>query len=77
MAKCECSDCFHLAWTRGLYAERTQYHCNHPDKGYIRAYYNKHKIQSMPGFLCFGYGRITRKTTPPWCPMKKKEEIKK
>ena len=77
MAECKCNDCLHLAWRRGKHAERTEYYCFHPDKEHIKAYYDEHKMFSMPGFLGFGYGRVTRKTTPPWCPLNKKKEIKK
>lgn len=72
----KCADCEYCKGYRGINATRSGFHCEHPDGGYIRDYFKANKISKMEGFI--GYGerfadKPSIKTSPAWCPKKKKE----
>lgn len=72
--KCrECQYCrgwLHLGYTR------TEYSCFNPDWEYIEDYFKMHRITKMPGLIGYSapYGNVPKiKTSPAWCPFKKKK----
>lgn len=51
--------------------------CTHPDQNYIETYCNEHHMCKMPGFICLtikGTTELTAKTSPRWCPLKRKDK---
>lgn len=75
-----CKDCKHLkaAMPRngGI---RCSFYCDHKNQQYIYDYHKEHSLLKYPPFICYGgglYGDIpTIKTSPAWCPLKKKKEV--
>ena len=75
----KCEDCKYKKINCGtsLYARRYNVFCKHPNQDYINNYCNKHRVVSMPGFICFTKKdsvELTTKTAPRWCPLKKEEQ---
>lgn len=75
-----CKDCKHIekfAPSNG--GIRCRYYCGHKDQRYIYEYHLKRRRKKDPAFICYGgglYGNIpTIKTSPAWCPLKKKKEV--
>lgn len=69
-----CSECGYCEKYRKFGNTRTEFSCGHPDREYIREYYEEHHITKMEG--CIGYGKrfseeVPIKTSPAWCPKKK------
>ena len=70
-----CVDCKYcrLAFWRG---RRASFFCIHPDGEYIRNWCKEHKYVKMVAFIgyskCF-VGEPAIKTSPRWCPLKKKK----
>ena len=50
-----------------------EFSCSHPDKKYITQYFQEHNLVKMPGFLGHGYDEVPIKTSPRWCPLRRKE----
>ncbi|WP_300823032.1 hypothetical protein [uncultured Acetatifactor sp.] len=74
--KIRCKDCEYCKDFRKVGNTRASFSCEHPNQKYILNYFNEHRIQKMPGFLGYGkpYSReVPIKTSPAWCPKKKKE----
>ena len=49
--------------------------CEHPNQEYIDTFCVQNGIGSMPGFVCYTKPfekEVTVKTSPRWCPFKKK-----
>lgn len=76
----KCTECVYLVARMTARANRANFYCEHPDKDYIRDFCKEHKIEKMPGFVCFGGGRdgidATIKTSPTFCPKRRKEAEK-
>lgn len=69
-----CSECVYCEKYRKFGNTRTEFSCGHPDREYIREYYEKHHIFRLWGFI--GHGKpyseeVPLKTSPAWCPKKK------
>ena len=74
--KIRCADCEHCKSFRKVGNTRASFSCEHPDQKHISDYFKEHRIQKMPGFIEYGkpYSReVPIKTSPAWCPKKKKE----
>lgn len=71
--KMKCTECEHCRGSKGRYAERSGFHCEHPNHEYVANYFKEHKIQKMTGFIGFGAVYADKpniKTSPAWCPRK-------
>ena len=71
--KIKCADCEHCKSFRPVGNTRSNFSCEHPDREYIRRYYEEHKIYKMEGFIGFGTKfseEVPIKTSPKWCPKK-------
>ncbi len=61
------------------YGSRLSYYCEHKNQEYIRRYFDEHKLKKIPGFVCFSIGMYYEpsiKTSPPWCPKKRKRAMR-
>lgn len=78
-----CRDCEFLS-CKGIrlyraWRERLGYYCEHRDQEHIRNYFNEHRLKKMPGFVCYNnknYSGPAIKTSPAWCPKKRKRTMK-
>lgn len=73
--KIKCAGCEYCEEFRPLGNTRSEFTCQHPDRAYIEEYFKTHGIQKMPRFLGFGErysSEVPIKTSPAWCPKKKK-----
>ena len=71
--KIKCVDCGYCRGTKGKYAERKGFRCEHPNQSYILEYFKEKNILKMAGFIGFGKcyaDKPTIKTAPAWCPKK-------
>lgn len=73
--KIRCAECEHCKDFRGIGNTRGSFYCEHPDQKYIIQYFKDHKILKMQGFIGFGNRNEDKpsiKTSPAWCPKKRK-----
>lgn len=73
----KCSECEFCRAHRKFGTIREGYTCIHPDAEYVAKYFREHKIKKMPCFIGYGkgfMGEVPVKTSPAWCPKKKKSE---
>ena len=72
--KAICSECEHCkSIGTGRYATRSNFYCEHPDRGYIEQYYKENKINKALAFIDYSkpYEKAPAiKTSPKWCPRK-------
>lgn len=74
--KIKCTECKHCKDYRPYGNTRGSFSCEHPNHNYILDYFEKHRIQKMPGFIAFGKPLADKpsiKTSPAWCPKKAQE----
>ena len=75
MESCKCPTCFYLLTRHKFGTVRTECRCGHPDKRFIDEFFESHKLQKEPGFICFRHpGEFPLKRTPKWCPRKRSAE---
>lgn len=77
----KCKDCKNLVMCPPQNnGTRCTFKCGHKNQKHIYDYFIEHRIHKLPAFLCYGgglYGGIpTIKTSPAWCPLKKKGACK-
>lgn len=73
----KCFECEYCKGYRPWGNIRTAFNCAHPNETYIKDYFREKNILKMPGFLGFGKANsniVPLKTSPAWCPLKKKTE---
>ncbi len=73
--KIKCSECEYCKGYRKRGNERELFYCEHPDGEYIYDYFRKNRLQKDLRFLNFGKRNsreVTIKTSPAWCPKKRK-----
>ena len=67
-ANCGCCSRFKRVGMRNAW-----FRCDHPDEKYISNYFREHKLIKMPRFLGYGKDKVPIKTSPRWCPLRRKE----
>lgn len=70
-----CADCSYCNEFRKIGNNRSEFRCKHPEQDYIIDYFLKHRMSKSPGFLGFGKAwshSVPVKTSPAWCPLKKR-----
>lgn len=67
-----CKDCNHKREFQKLGNRTKSVICAHPNKKYIRDYFEKNRLSKMEGFLGFidTKGTFPVKKSPKWCPLK-------
>ena len=74
--KIKCSECEFCNSFRPYGNIRASFRCQHPDQHYILDYFQEHRMSKAPGFLDYGKAwsdEVPLKTSPAWCPKKKKQ----
>ena len=74
----KCTECEFCNDSRSVGNIRGAFVCKHPDSLYIKDYFREHRLQKMEGFIGFGErfkDKPMIKTSPAWCPKKKKEAV--
>lgn len=78
MGECiKCTECEFCVDNRGLGNTRGSFECKHPDRAHIRDYFKEHNIYKMEGFIGFGErfaDKPSIKTSPAWCPKKRRDK---
>jgi hypothetical protein len=69
----KCSECEFCKGSKGRYADRIGFFCEHKNTSHISEYFKKHRMTKMEGFIAFGErfsDKPSIKTSPAWCPKK-------
>ena len=68
-----CVNCSYCNRFQMIGNRTAEFSCSHPDEKYITQYFQEHNLVKMPGFLGHGYDEVPIKTSPRWCPLRRKE----